>query len=280
MSSSSRSAGPAHERPGERDALALTAGQADAALADDRVEAVGGLGDEASARARRSASHSSSSSMVVAEHEVLADRAGEEERLLEHDGPRTRHRWRPCPTRAPPGRRRPGPAWSCRRRSDRRRRRCARRATSSDDVAQRRRGSRRRTCSRRRRARCPGPARRRAIGGHRIGLDRLVEHLAHAPPAGQRVRQLGQRVADQAQREHEQREQVDEAGQLADGEVAALDAGRAEQRPARRWPRRERRRAAPRTCPRRRTAPIRAVAQVGRRSPPAARSRGPRRRRP
>ena len=96
----------------------------------------------------------------------------------------------------------------------------------------------------------------------RVGLDRLVEHLADPPPAGERVRQLGQRVADQAQREHEQREQVDEAGQLADREVAAAHA--------------ERRRAATRptlvsdgstsssasNVPRRRTAPMRAVAQA------------------
>ena len=55
----------------------------------------------------------------------------------------------------------------------------------------------------------------------RIGLDRLVEHLADPLPSGQRIRHLGQHVADQSQREHEQREQVDEAGQLADGDVAA-----------------------------------------------------------
>ena len=63
------------------------------------------------------------------------------------------------------------------------------------------------------------------VGGrdrqHRVGLDRLVEHLADPRPAGERERQLRQHVADQPEGEHQEREQVDEARQLADGEVAA-----------------------------------------------------------
>ena len=58
-SSSSSSCGPAHQRPGQGDALALPARQRDAPLPDDGVDAVGQLLDErprtATARARRGA---------------------------------------------------------------------------------------------------------------------------------------------------------------------------------------------------------------------------------
>ena len=69
------------------------------------------------------------------------------------------------------------------------------------------------------------------VGGRdrqrRVGLDRLVEHLADPGPAGERERQLRQHVADQAEGEHQEREQVHEAGQLADGEVATAHPVRA-----------------------------------------------------
>ena len=61
-----------------------------------------------------------------------------------------------------------------------------------------------------------------------VRLDLLVEHGPDATPSGQRVRQLRQREADQAQREHQQREHVDEARELADGELAGVDTVRAE----------------------------------------------------
>ena len=68
-----------------------------------------------------------------------------------------------------------------------------------------------------------------------------------------------QRVADQAQREHEQREQVDEAGELADGDVAAASTRiRPDHDEGDVGERRAARRAPTRTCPAGATALTRA----------------------
>ena len=67
----------------------------------------------------------------------------------------------------------------------------------------------------------PGDAIADRVG--RVGFERLLDDRADPRPGGDRSGQLGQRVTDQPQRQDEQREQEDRAGELADGQVARLD---------------------------------------------------------
>ena len=87
---------PADQRPGQRDALALAAAEADAALADDRVEALAQLGDEAVGAGQPQRRPDLVVGRPAAEVDVLADRAGEQERLLEHHRAGPRLRWPRC----------------------------------------------------------------------------------------------------------------------------------------------------------------------------------------
>ena len=73
----------ADQRPGEGDALPLTAAETDAALADDRVEAIGEVVDERSLGSEQRRRGSRSSLDIAAHGDVVAHRAGEQERLLE-----------------------------------------------------------------------------------------------------------------------------------------------------------------------------------------------------
>ena len=92
VSSSSNSSGRADQRPGQRDALPLPAAQADASLADDGVEPVAELAHEAVGAGEPQRRPHLVVGVAAAEDDVLADRAGEQERLLEHHRPRPRPR--------------------------------------------------------------------------------------------------------------------------------------------------------------------------------------------
>ena len=85
-SSSSRMRGIGEQRARQRDALALTARQREALLADDRVVAVREPQDELVrlGRARRGLDLRRRR-VGPAERDVGADRVGEQERVLEHD---------------------------------------------------------------------------------------------------------------------------------------------------------------------------------------------------
>ena len=74
------------ERPRERDALALTAGEIDAALADQRVVAVGQVRDEpCDARGLARVEHLAPVRVRPGGQEVVAERDREQDRLLRHD---------------------------------------------------------------------------------------------------------------------------------------------------------------------------------------------------
>ena len=155
----------------------------DAALADHRVEAVrAGRRRSASARARRSASHS----VVVvealdAEHEVVADRCRRTGTPPGTRSPARRRRARPC--RSSGGTSPATISTSVRlagRRSDRRRRRCARARCRA-----RRRASVGAVSPREREAdvvelHAPPSGAATPIVRRGVGLDRLVEPCAHA----------------------------------------------------------------------------------------------------
>ena len=192
---------------------------------------------------------------VVAEGDVVADRAGEEERLLEHDRHGPGGHGDGAGRRRRPARRRSRRACSCPIRSVRRWPRCGR---------LRRRGRRRRAPARdspgnvnpmsSSRTPMPSGGGGRCAGAGSGSIGSSSTSRTRRQPAT-RVRQLRQGVADQAQREHEQREQVDEARHVADGDVAAAHAEGAEQDEPDVGHRRAARRAAPRTC--RAAAPLR-----------------------
>ena len=74
-----------HERPRERDPLALSPTEADAALADDRVESGRQRADEVVAGSDVQCRPHLVIGCILAEHDVVADAPGHQERLLEHD---------------------------------------------------------------------------------------------------------------------------------------------------------------------------------------------------
>ena len=199
------------QRPSECDALSLSTRQAHPALTHDRSRAVGEVVHE-----RRLGSGQGLVDRLVgerqAECDVVAHRAGEEERLLEDD----RHRAVRHGDGAP-----------------------ASGDEAGDGVDQR--GLARPRCTDHGHRPAPGdvggdtakhvtfavmadhqvgdvdrsarPATKSRSG---IGFDRRVQQLSQPRPARLRVRHLAEREPDDPQREHEQREEVDEAGQLAD----------------------------------------------------------------
>jgi hypothetical protein len=211
--------GPADERPGQGDALALSAAQTHPALAHHGVELLGQVGDEAVGTRQTQRLPHVIVAVRITQDDVLPDGAREEERLLKN------HRPSPGGVGDHSG---IGPDQPARELNQR----ALARAGGADDrhdatswyldvhVVQHRLG-------------LPRERERDVIEQHadaggrggdcgqRVGRDRLVEHLADPVPAGERVGNVGQHVADQPQREDEQREQVHEARQLADGDVAA-----------------------------------------------------------
>ncbi len=92
-SSSTSTFGLAKRGPGQGDALALAARECEPALADHGVVAVGELLDEAvGVGERRGPPHLRVGGVGASEGDVVADRGGEEEALLEHDADGAAHR--------------------------------------------------------------------------------------------------------------------------------------------------------------------------------------------
>ena len=129
-SSSTRSDGRPAERAGHRHALALAAREREAALAHHRVPTLGearDLGVDPGGHRRRA--DVAGGDRRAAQRHVVAERAGEEERVLGHPGQRgtkpvqgqrrdvVRRRRRPSRPAAPRAGRAAGPAWTCRSRS-------------------------------------------------------------------------------------------------------------------------------------------------------------------
>ena len=233
-SSRSSTLGRSSEGPGEGDALALAAREADAPLADHGLEAVRQLGQERRHLGQVERPSAAPRPGVAADVDVVAQRVGEEEGLLE-DERRVRRRRRHL---AGVGHEQAGEHGEEGRLPGRGR---------TDDGDGRPRGDvevdvvqhvptglvgeadlagRRRRGRRTSRGRPPGRA--GAVGP-------VAEDALHPVPTGQRVRQVAQREADDAQRPDEEREQVDEAGDVAEGRGAGVHPGRADQRSAARW---------------------------------------------
>ena len=211
----------ADQRPGQGDALPLTAAQADPALADHGVESArrarrridrpGRAATPPTPRRRCSCRRATTFSRIVPENRNASwntiDRDPGRVATSPESGPisppvSSTRVLLPAPGRPDDGHDAPG-------------------RHGQVDVGERRlglAGERERHVAR---AATPTPSRESATAADGVGLDRLVEHLADPFPSGQRVRHLREHVADQPQREHEQREQVDEARQLADADVAA-----------------------------------------------------------
>ena len=234
-SSRSRTFGRLQQGPGEGDALALPARQAHATLADDRLHAVGQLGHE-----RRDLGQVEGHLQLLVAWPSRGRRccgAGcrRRGRAPGRRGPGAASPPPPRPSRARTGRpARPG-ASTCRTRSGRRWP-----PSSPQRCRGRRRGGRPGRVRRR-----SGPSRadtprlpERAEVGHRrrpAAMDPVAQGHLDPVPAGQRVGQVAQREADDAQRPHQQREQVHEAGDVAERRRAGVDPGRADQHEQRRW---------------------------------------------
>ena len=206
--------------PRQGNALTLAAGQADASLAHDRGGAVRQSSHEAGLRDLERTMH-----VIVGdrstERDVVVNATGEQERLLKDERASAgRHRDRAGTRRNQPGQQVQqgrlartggaddgyGSAWRNRRRETGDRIAVGRgsQIVSVGDVVDDHRVVR---------------ADEQTLP--RVRLDRLIQQVANSSPPGHRMGQFREGVADDPQWEDEQREEVDEAGQLADGEVAA-----------------------------------------------------------
>ena len=111
---------PAHQCPRQGDPLALAAAEADAALPDHRVDAVRRLGDEVLGTGQAQRLPEVRVRDRLPERQVVTDRAGEEERLLDDDRPRPGREAHDAGYRRHQASRRSPRASSSRHRSDRR----------------------------------------------------------------------------------------------------------------------------------------------------------------